>query len=1078
MQKLPSVFGFAILLFVPSLFRNGLLILCILSLAIIFLLCSIIKLQNFITGSHFKSKRINEIVSCHKNILPNNVATYKSKFITIDKYSRTASEIREIIEFIVTDFIQSWLLRIEKDNDQSLPNLIQSLLENTADKIATIQADKNIVDIISTKCIPKITKHINIYKRCVTTEANLKRQTTLHKNSLHLAVEFNKYQKFHRNVSLRNHILDDSVKNYCLDKAQLIQKRILNENEASSTIVSSLVKEILAGSVLYPLINKLINPYDINLQIISMSERILKETKQVSRIRQLLNEETDTSGTTEELINNAKVWWLFKELPINNKQYELSLRYITTCGQIVPLHNIGYVLLLCFGILDDNIDKKASKQRLLLMLNLVEMRLKTFNSKLIYGPSLSSKVLNSKNSWRESTQFVKNFISTITFADIVQQNELILFFEEFLANENNINLKPLLSFICESNLILTPLDDSYEEDQSIVEPLAFYRQLKQFITETMIHALRNINAERTDNIMNFMSQNEPDMNIYFIDCLKSIRFLNNLVENILKQYFEQFKSSASFLNMITSSKFFQTNVYIKGILEFSLRQKSEDYSQENATNMGTKNSRIDQKLESIIFENGILANDLPKRNVEDSTLANALLDNYDKDKSIDDIQLSVPQESKELLFRPGLKSFKDIKEAIADLTLKINQTEKEDEILDHLLLKAELINDKEQLRILSKSKRAMKKDIERMDVARQLLLIQESSNALYGTTEVSISSFYEDVDEGGKKLITFYLVNVKRQNGDKSTSWEVSRRFNEFAVLYKYLHANYSKKLKKLDLSFPSKIPITENYNIAKVDICNERRIKFELFLNQLLQIQEICEDDLFRTFLTNPLSFSINRNPEELPLINNSQSYEFIPELSLMDEGLRSTDDLVYDNKYLTSHYAKVSTSNETKSTVKIISEFFIAIFSSRTNSRWLRGRAIVTLLQQLMGSTIDKYMKEQGDKWSSDSHVSDLLASLKFLLWGPNGTFRRPKVDKKEISSNEKRKVEIKAFQMMQTLFIEQFGTFIGYQRSKEASKSLHEMLQIQYLNCNLVFELFDDIIDEFLLRKEELETNKITM
>lgn len=265
--------------------------------------------------------------------------------------------------------------------------------------------------------------------------------------------------------------------------------------------------------------------------------------------------------------------------------------------------------------------------------------------------------------------------------------------------------------------------------------------------------------------------------------------------------------------------------------------------------MGTKNSRIDQKLESIIFENGILANDLPKRNVEDSTLANALLDNYDKDKSIDDIQLSVPQESKELLFRPGLKSFKDIKEAIADLTLKINQTEKEDEILDHLLLKAELINDKEQLRILSKSKRAMKKDIERMDVARQLLLIQESSNALYGTTEVSISSFYEDVDEGGKKLITFYLVNVKRQNGDKSTSWEVSRRFNEFAVLYKYLHANYSKKLKKLDLSFPSKIPITENYNIAKVDICNERRIKFELFLNQLLQIQEICEDDLFRRF-------------------------------------------------------------------------------------------------------------------------------------------------------------------------------------------------------------------------------------
>lgn len=997
---------------------------------------------------------------------------FKNSDSELKNYPRLEREIKEIIEFILSDFICSWYSRIDKQCTK--PYFLEAVnytLHNAANKIARKQRGKNIIELINTKVIPVITEHINVYSKSRNRMLETGKLDAFDSDvsRFFLAVEFNKHKKLHPSIFLRSQNIEENVKNYCSQKAEKLYLQLIDQSEVSSSIVSELLKQVVASNVLLPIINKFADPYSLNMLLVTISENYLSETKQVSRIRKVLTEELGSSISDEAVINHIKSWWIEGHNSISNKEYEYCLRYITTCNFVYSLQNIGFVLLLCLSKASKSNNKNSiDEQKILLTINLVEMRLKTLNSKLLNGPTITSGSKMTKDNWQNCTRYVENFVRSISYTLVLESNELKQFFMDHLKQSNQMGKTFLLEFMKFKNATTMPLEESSDKTSEALNPHIVQEDLKRHVTDEMLTELDSIDSGLTNNIRILLSSNDINNDEKFSLSVKSIQILQTEVERIIRNNFEDFKKSDKYLLMITSPKFFKSKIYIKNILEYSLINSDTRKTVDRTTRHLSQNPKLDSKIEHIISD---------RRN--NHTLKSK--DNHIKD-TLENTEIKLKKYGnmfKELSYigkEAELKSFQDIKDAIAALTLQIDRTEREIQVLEHLLLKAELTDDQEQLKILTKSDRALKKELEKMEISRQLLIVQESTSALFGKTSIKISSYLEDLDENSKRLVTYYLVNVTHTYDDKVSDWEVSRRYSEFYTLYCYLKKNYKTQLKSVSTTFPSKVPVSTNYDISRTAVSEHRQHMFGIFLNQILQIQEICEDDMFRRFLTDSSTFDLKKsNADEKPQTNVTRGES--NEGSNSDPNI-STDNLLNTRKNSNNYEPQkvpLHSSLKSKSNVKIVSDLFISVFSGNETSRWFRGRAIVTLLQQLLGSTIEKYIKDQGKKWSSDKQISSVVAGFKFALWGPNGTFRRPKGKKREdVTKSEEMALETRSKEVFQMFFIESFATVVGYSKTKEAAVRLHEMLQNRFLNSSLALELLDIIIDDIIFSEPTSQIN----
>lgn len=90
-------------------------------------------------------------------------------------------------------------------------------------------------------------------------------------------------------------------------------------------------------------------------------------------------------------------------------------------------------------------------------------------------------------------------------------------------------------------------------------------------------------------------------------------------------------------------------------------------------------------------------------------------------------------------------------EAIAALTADINRLVAQESVVDTLTRKAELTNNAAELRILSKSKSSLQREIRRKELQKQQYVVQESDNSLYGRSTVRIKSIMVGKEEDGRE---------------------------------------------------------------------------------------------------------------------------------------------------------------------------------------------------------------------------------------------------------------------------------------------------------------------------------------
>ena len=127
----------------------------------------------------------------------------------------------------------------------------------------------------------------------------------------------------------------------------------------------------------------------------------------------------------------------------------------------------------------------------------------------------------------------------------------------------------------------------------------------------------------------------------------------------------------------------------------------------------------------------------------------------------------------------------------------------------------------------------------------------------------------------------------------------------------------------------------------------------------------------------------------------------------------------------------------------VKPISDFLMTVFDLGNSKTWLRGRALLVILQQVLGSTIERTITQQVELNAKlEERVLDVLNLLKSMLF-PNGKFRESPQLRTKVEQASTRQI-------------------FGSRCANQACETFFEMVQNDYLNKNLLFE----ILDTFLL------------
>ncbi|EFQ98951.1 hypothetical protein MGYG_01964 [Nannizzia gypsea CBS 118893] len=417
-------------------------------------------------------------------------------------------------------------------------------------------------------------------------------------------------------------------------------------------------------------------------------------------------------------------------------------------------------------------------------------------------------------------------------------------------------------------------------------------------------------------------------------------------------------------------------------------------------------------------------------------------------------------------------------EAISGLTADIEKLVSQESVIDSLTRKAELTNNVAELRILGKSKSSLRREIRRKEMQRQQYIVQESDNSLYGRSTVQIPSILLEKEPDGREY-ALYVIEVKRQAGEQMpvASWAVPRRYSEFHELHQRLRARYPSVR---NLEFPRRRMVMKLHK----DVLHKRRVALEAYLKQILLLPDVCGSRDLRAFLSQRAIAPTREETGEgesrdiVTRLYNSVADgmdDFLGNIAVLDQLSTAGQNLISaaTNQLSTSQAAglgldETATSAEAEAElnafedrelepfIKPICDIFLEIFELTRGNNWLRGRAAVVVLHQLLGGTIERKVRENVRSLLQDSSLLHYIGLIKDTMW-PDGKLREAKVR----TSSEKMKSRTEAGVMLATLIPEMAAGVVGRANAQAAARRIFSTLNNPRLNLHLVYTILDEIL-----------------
>jgi sorting nexin-25 len=131
----------------------------------------------------------------------------------------------------------------------------------------------------------------------------------------------------------------------------------------------------------------------------------------------------------------------------------------------------------------------------------------------------------------------------------------------------------------------------------------------------------------------------------------------------------------------------------------------------------------------------------------------------------------------------------------------------------------------------------------------------------------------------------------------------------------------------------------------------------------------------------------------------------------------------------------------------VKPICDIFLEVFELNRGNNWLRGRAVVVVLHQLLGGTIERKLRDNLKMLMQEEAVLKYINLLKDSLW-PGGRSMTAAKDggeggKKPRTAAEKSRTRTEASLMLATLVPDLAGNVVGRVNAQAASRRVFATL-----------------------------------
>ncbi|KAF5023257.1 hypothetical protein F66182_4690 [Fusarium sp. NRRL 66182] len=416
-------------------------------------------------------------------------------------------------------------------------------------------------------------------------------------------------------------------------------------------------------------------------------------------------------------------------------------------------------------------------------------------------------------------------------------------------------------------------------------------------------------------------------------------------------------------------------------------------------------------------------------------------------------------------------------EAISALSNDIDRLVAQEAVVESLTRKAELTNNTAELRILRKSKASLQREIRRKELQRQQYVVQESDNSLYGRSTIRIKSIQVGREEDGREF-ALYVVEVQRNAGEQmpAASWVISRRYSEFHELHQKLRSRYPS-VRNLD--FPRRRMVMK----FQSEFLRKRRTALEQYLQDLLLLPEVCRSRELRAFLSQSVITQgqdmLDREDKKDMMTRLYDSVadgmdDILGNIPVLDQISVAGQNLIAAaTNQLNTAPLNVSEDNfpaaeaeaelnafenkELEPFIKPICDIFLEIFELNKGNNWLRGRAVVVVLQQLLGGTIERKVRDNVKMLVQDEALLRYIGLVQNSLW-PGGQLQR---DRQPRTAAEKKKTRTEASLMLATLVPDLAGSVVGRVNAQAASRRIFATLNNSRLNAHLVFTMIDEIV-----------------
>ncbi|KAI5898213.1 uncharacterized protein SCHCODRAFT_02696797 [Schizophyllum commune H4-8] len=426
---------------------------------------------------------------------------------------------------------------------------------------------------------------------------------------------------------------------------------------------------------------------------------------------------------------------------------------------------------------------------------------------------------------------------------------------------------------------------------------------------------------------------------------------------------------------------------------------------------------------------------------------------------------------------------------ISRLTSHMEKLEAQDKMLDAFIKKAELTGDMRELRILTQSKTTVNRELAELRFKKHQYEQQESANRLFaGRTKVSIVN--QTVGEEDGKSVVRYLIEVQQLalDGSFASGWVVARRYNEFLSMHNKVREKYPQT-KSLD--FPGKRLVTA----LSANFLESRRLALEKYLQGLIAIPAVCEGEELRIFLSRDSPFVASAPPvvgkdkfSGSDLVRNvyrsvaTSIDDMIFGPSMLDvliqrltrqaaefaglAGMGMTDEEAVARALRASGRSDAALLQLTGAEGEAgsaafaapICDLILAVFELKreNNVNWLRRQAIVIILQQVLGGTVERKTRDIVKGLLEESRVMSYINIFRDSLW-PGGKLKSPSIPR---TTEEKMRTRDEANKKLSSVVPDFAANMIGRSNARRGARRIFAVLQNRRLNQHIVYTIVDEV------------------